>query len=564
MFRQYQRQESAGSLSTIRTISGASQSSETMECVNGPPVEETAPSTVIELTVDELSQKSPGSASSSTITSSPLEAAGERGHASITVSNILARAEEEEQKLVQESSKDGSGDEGETEATVTQKNNKEEESEETEETSKQEPVTETSTDKSTDNLQTSVRDQAETDDTKAVEVVRDSATTSASDDAKTLATDDEKSESEPNKGDSSNSMTEDSLNEADTELPVVSEQEGQTDQTSPEACLENSVLGGASVFNEDLVDVSSVSDQVHPSDADDSQEESSYASAATGEEGEGGKKEEDKHEDDEGKKNDQEGHEMKSDEEKDEKQEVETQEETEEKQVSGSESQTPPAETPKEKDEDERPSSITETATADQQAADTTPPSTAQEVAAASDSTSPSQTSETTGTTEEETQSSPSDSSGAASNSGTQKSADSVSKTKEIKIARLDVSNVALDTERLELKETSTTVRIFFFTVFSTFDLSQNYAAVSVLNPYVKANCVLLVYLHRKQAKASQRQQQEGLWVSRERAALRPPGPPCFVSQSSAGPTCTNASSLTCSFLLRQMSRCGGGRVTIR
>lgn len=462
MFRQYQQHESTGSFSTVRTVSGASQSSETAECVNGPPAEEAAPSTVIELTVDELSPKSPDSASSSTITSSPLEAADERGHTSVTVSNILAKAEEEDQKLVQEPSTDGSGDGKETEATVIQQTNKDGLSEET---NKQEPVTEASTEK-TDNLQPSVSDLPET---KAAEVVRDSAKTSASDDTQAPATDDEKPESEHNKGESSNSMTDDSLNEADTELPVTSEQESKNDQTSPEttSCLENSVLGGASVFNEDLVDVSSVSDQIHPSDADDSQEESSYASAATGEEVEVVEKEGDKHdEDDEGKKI--EGQELKKEEEKDEKEEVtieektEESEETESKQVSGLESQkveTTPAATPeqnvaeppKETVKDDQASSITETATSDQQPADTTPPSTAQEVAAAS----PSQPSETIGTTGEEILSGAPDSSTATSSSDTQKSADS--KTKEIKIARLDVSNVALDTERLELKETFTT-----------------------------------------------------------------------------------------------------------
>ncbi|XP_076585380.1 lipopolysaccharide-responsive and beige-like anchor protein isoform X3 [Chaetodon auriga] len=445
MFRQYQHQESTGSLSTIRTISGLSQSSDTMDSVNGPPAEETAPSTVIELTVDELSQKSPDTASSSTITSSPLEAADDSVPASITVSNILARAEdEEEQKLVQDSSKDGTVDVKETEAAVTHKDDKEEQSEDT---NKQEPVTEA------DNPPTSVSDQAETDDMKAVEVVRDSAPTSASDATKTPATDDEKSESEPNKGESSTSMTEDSLNEADAELPVASEQEGKADQTTPEtaACLSNSVPGGASAANEEQVDVSSVSDQINPSDADDSQEESSYASAAAGEEEEVGTKEEDKDEEDECKKNDQGGHEMKK-EEKDEKQEVRIQEEAEEKQVSGSESQTPPAETPEQgaseppKEKDEQSSSTTETA--DQQPSETTLPPTGQE-----DSTSAGQPSETA--TEEETPSSPADSSTAASSSGTQKTADSLSKTKEIKIARLDVSNVALDTERLELKGTS-------------------------------------------------------------------------------------------------------------
>uniref|UniRef100_A0A8D3DK38 Neurobeachin n=1 Tax=Scophthalmus maximus TaxID=52904 RepID=A0A8D3DK38_SCOMX len=353
MFRQYQHQESAGSLGTVRTISGVSQSSEDMECVNGPPAEETAPSTVIELRVDELSQKTPDSASSSAITSSPLETAGERGHASITVSNILARSEDEEEKLAEGSPRDGS-----------------------------------------------------------VEVVRDSATTPASDDAQTT-TDDEKCKSEHNKGGSTTAMAEDSLNETDTELPVVS---GQEVTTETAACQENSVLGGASVFNEDLVDVSSVSDQIHPSDVDDGQEESSYASVDAAEDGEVFKKEEDKHVHDEGNKSDQEVKELKREEEKNGELEVSVDDkaETEEKQVSDLESPTPPVETPEQ--------NVTE---------DTTLPSTAQEVAEGSDSTSPSH-------------------------------GDSVSKTKEIKIARLDVSNVALDTERLELKETASTVRICF------------------------------------------------------------------------------------------------------
>ncbi|KAF3852486.1 hypothetical protein F7725_005841 [Dissostichus mawsoni] len=442
MFRQYQHQESTGSMSSIRTISGVSQRSDTMECVNGTPAEETAPSTVIELTVDELSHKSPDTASGSTITSSPPEAAEGSGHASITMSNILARDDEEEeeeqqQQVVEESSKDGSGDEGKE--TVSQTDDKEEQSDET---NKEEQ--ETSTDKSSDDLQTSV---SEADDTDATEGVRDSATPSASDDAQTSATDDDKSE--PIKGESSTSTPEDSLNEADTEVPEVSEQDDNKDQMSPEsaACLENSVQGGDSVFNEDLADMSSVSDQIPPSDADDSQEESSYASAVAGEEGEVRQKEEAKDDDDEGKEDNQEGQEIKTDEDSDDKQEVELQEtveeesEADEKQVSGLESET----------------SLTETPEQNQQPSDTTPTSTAQEVPAASDPPSPSQPLETTSTTEEETLPAPTDSSAAASTSDAQKTADPVSKTKEIKIARLDVSNVALDTERLELKETSTT-----------------------------------------------------------------------------------------------------------
>ncbi|XP_034543688.1 lipopolysaccharide-responsive and beige-like anchor protein isoform X2 [Notolabrus celidotus] len=458
MFRQYQRQESGGSLSTIRTISGVSQSSETMECVNGPPAEETPPSTVIELTVDESTQKPLDSASGSAITSIPLEGTGAQGSASITVSNILAMAEEEK-----ESVQEAPEIEKETEASVTQENNEEEQSEEA---NQQEPVTEASTDESAEKLQTPASNQDDTDNSKTVEVVEDVTTTSARDDAQTPVTEDEKSESDPYKGESSNSMTEDSLNETDSEVPVVPEQEDNTQQTSPEtaACAEKSVQDGASIPLEEQVEVSSVSNQIQASDADDSQEESSDASAATREDGEAGKKEEVEHKQDESKEEDQDGQEVKTEEDKDEKEEVDTQEkteesETEEKQVS------PPAETPEQSatepaDEKAPDEESSKAETEDQQPSETTPPSTAQEAAEASDSASPGQPSETQGTAEEETQPTEpteEESSTAASNSGTQKSVDSVNKSKEVKIARLDVSNVALDTERLELKETLTT-----------------------------------------------------------------------------------------------------------
>ncbi|XP_069386036.1 lipopolysaccharide-responsive and beige-like anchor protein isoform X2 [Paralichthys olivaceus] len=445
MFRQYQHQESLG---TVRTISGVSQSSENMESVNGSSAEETAPNTVIELRVDELSQKSPESASSSTITSSPQETADERGQASITVSNILARSEEKEQKSAEGPPRDNSGDGKETDATVTPITDAEEQSEET---NKQEAATETSPDKDTDQLQPSASDPSETADTKAAEVTRDSASIPASDDAQ--APTDGKCESEQNKGES-NTTTEDSLNEVDTEPSVVSEEEVKTDQATPAAGQENS--------SEDQVDVSSVSDQIHPRDVDDSQEETSHASvAAVAEEGEALKKEEDAHADDEGNKSDQEGKDVKTEEEKEEMLKVSEEpgeSKTEEK--PNLESPTPPVETPeqdeteppKEKVEDEQ----SETTTSDQQSSDTTLPPTAQEGAEQSDPTSPSQPSETSGG-EETVSSAPESNTAAAVSSDTQKRADTVSKTKEIKIARLDVSNVALDTERLELKETFTT-----------------------------------------------------------------------------------------------------------
>ncbi|KAM9769828.1 lipopolysaccharide-responsive and beige-like anchor protein isoform 4-T4 [Menidia menidia] len=432
MFRQYQHQESTGSRSSIRTISGVSQNSDSMRCVNGPPAEETAPSTVIELTVDEVPPKSMDSASSSTITSRPAEASEDRGHASISVSNILSTAAEEEQEMVEESSRDGS-------AAVIKKTQAEERSEEI--SNKGATGDESETEQH--------GNQPEPADTKAGDAVRDSA--SESDLSQIPTTDEEKSECEHNTGESSNLKAEDSLNEGDGE-GLDSSKQGDGIQMSPEpaACLENPVLGGASGLNEDLVDVSTVSDQVHPSDADDSQEESSYASAATGDEGEVGKKEF------EGKRSDQEEQEIKTEDENKDKQDIEIQEEKSEP-VEEQESQTPPAETlelsgteaPKDNAGDAESSSQSETAAADQQPSDAM-----QEGAAAPDAASPSQPSDISGTSAGETLSSAPDNGTATSD--TCKTTDSVSKAKEIKIARLDVSNVALDTERLELKATST------------------------------------------------------------------------------------------------------------
>uniref|UniRef100_A0A674MXB1 LPS responsive beige-like anchor protein n=1 Tax=Takifugu rubripes TaxID=31033 RepID=A0A674MXB1_TAKRU len=338
MFRQYQRQESAGS---VRTISGASQSMETMESVSSSPAEESAPSTVIELTVD--------SPSSPTGASSPTEPSDEAKPASVTVSNILEGAGDYEQKLDQNN-----------EPTVTQE--------------KEEQIKEP------------------------------------------------KGNSEPN-----------SMNEADIEAPPSSEQEGRSEMSSEATpCLENSMLGGASVFNEDLVDVSSVSDQVQPSDNDDSQEESSDVTGPAGEE-EPVKEEEAQNEHDVG------------EEVKDEK--VGTDGNTE--------GTTPAGVTETSKDEETLEQSCTTPAT---QTSETTTPPAVQEVEPTSASDSDKQPSEVAA--EEPTTSAHVDSSTAASSSG---------KTKEIKIARLDVSNVASDTERLELKETKTLYLPFplFFTLFS-------------------------------------------------------------------------------------------------
>lgn len=401
MFRQYQSQESAGSQSAIRTVSGASQSFETTEGVNGGAGEEAPPSAVTELTVDSESR--------------PPEGTDEMKPVSITVSNILARTEEEEeegeqksaQESVQESSEDVSGDGSGTTATETPED---------------------------DNQQTSECSLAATNGSDGLETGGDSVTTSEND-QKAAATDDGK----PTLDETSSSMTEDSLNEMETEVAVVPE---QADQSCSEnaASLENSVVGGASVVNEDLVDVSSVSDQIHLSDADDSQEEPSDVSAASTQEADVEAQEDGHHGEDEGETT-VEG------EEKGEKQETEPEEKAKENETE--EQQASPEQTATEATKEEvqhEPSSSTEATTADQQPSEATAPPSGQEVAAVS----------ATSSAKEE---SGAEDSSVASSSGSQNvSGDSVSKTKEIKIARLDVSNVALDTERLELRETSAAV----------------------------------------------------------------------------------------------------------
>ncbi|XP_054607494.2 lipopolysaccharide-responsive and beige-like anchor protein isoform X4 [Nothobranchius furzeri] len=420
MFRQYQHQESTGSQGAIRTISGVSQSSETIKSINGPPREEMPPSTVIELTVDKLSQKSLDSAPSPTNTSRPEEVGEDRGHTSITVSNILAGAEDEEQKLMEESSGDRSSVKQETVSAVMQQTNAGEQGKEIEE---EKAATETGPDESNKDVETTDGDKSVITDTKT-----------------------EGMEGDPDHS-TSQTSSEESIEHTQSESTDVPGKGDTYQQMSPEpvSSLENS---GASVFNEDLVDVSSVSDQIHRSDADDSQEESSYTSAVTGEDGEVGK-EDGKHEDGNGKADHRNEQESKTEKEEDKMQEVDLKEEDSksvEKQVSCSEGQTPETETSEQTENvgDDPCSSRSESAPTHQQSSDAT----------GADPNSPNQPPETDGTSAEET---PDSSTSLASSSDTHQGTDSANKTKEIKIARLDVSNVTLDTERLELKETSST-----------------------------------------------------------------------------------------------------------
>uniref|UniRef100_A0A8C5DJA5 LPS-responsive vesicle trafficking, beach and anchor containing n=1 Tax=Gouania willdenowi TaxID=441366 RepID=A0A8C5DJA5_GOUWI len=346
----------------------------------------------------------------------------------------------EEPKPLDESSKDDSEVGKETEETVKDSS----ESAEPIEVLKEEAENETPCDERVDTS------QSETVESKAAEVDQE-CIPSMNEDLHTAAGSVDPSESDLNAGESSASITQESLNEADP--PPVSEEGGSSAHPDSTSGLENSLISGVSVCNEDLVDVSSVSDQVHPSDAEESPEESSCISAAAGE-GENGEKDEDKHEGEkkeEVKIEEQEG---------DDKQEKQEKNEDSETQGPFMESDVCPSEipdhsgeaSPKETVSDELSSNSAETT--DQPSTEGTQSST--DVSAASGPTSLSQPLENSRTVQEEAQSAAPDSSMAAPSSS---SSDSVSKTKEIKIARLDVTNVAFDTERLELKGTSAVVR---------------------------------------------------------------------------------------------------------
>ncbi|XP_055014161.1 LOW QUALITY PROTEIN: lipopolysaccharide-responsive and beige-like anchor protein [Boleophthalmus pectinirostris] len=360
MFRQYQSQESS---STIRSISLASQSSETMDFVNGPPSEETAPSTVIELTVDGNSQNPPSETAQ--------EEAEERGQTSITVSNILARGEEDVK--------------AEEEPEVV-------------------PVVEAPPEVEEDK-ETSVTDSA--------------------------VTDEEKSEIE--KVESSASVTEDSVNEVEAEQPVSSEEQEVHEKQicDSEVATDNGATEGANVVSEGSA--SSVGDQAHASDAVESREESNAEDGVVKDE---------------------------EVEEEEKKAEADKEEPAEEKEVSDTESQK--LDSPQEdvveaaKDEPaaEESSSSQPTTAEEQPSTSSAAPSTGKEETEEQASQPP----ETVGVTAEEDASTKTSQEELPTPSPVKKeSVDSTSKTKEIKIARLDVSNVALDTERLELKETSTT-----------------------------------------------------------------------------------------------------------
>ncbi|XP_071024930.1 lipopolysaccharide-responsive and beige-like anchor protein isoform X2 [Oncorhynchus clarkii lewisi] len=512
MFRQYQRLGSEGDADGIRTISGASRDSEILGQLrtNRDQGEETAPSTMIELTIDPegvpQNQESPNTTppsatSASTSTPSPPEREGDRsqrGQAPITVSNMLARAEEEEeeeelqqvQNQISEDQRGGAGDRAEatpqeTEAKLTG-------DKVSSKTVEAMAVTETATDKTDEaaaasTAETDEATRPETDDAKvAKSETCDDAKTSDTDKVVRPQTDGEKG-SETHSSKASNVlMSEDSLNEP-KELELAKQPEEQV-SAAISACQEGSAVGAS---------VQSVSDQVRPSSTDDSMEESSFVSAAGGEEEE---KEEEEVKTEEVVVEEEKMEEVKAEEIKT---EVKTGKEKEEKSVaevtkSAVESQaTPPASVPEEsptqppkmEEIDLDPSAPgtdpTSTEPARQPLESTTSPPTALEAilqpAAVGATVSKSETSQAvapaeapstkavqpeapqaSGATEapsSRTETSPKVATATAVEAGKDSAAEgpgSATKTKEIHIARLDVSSVASDTERLALKETST------------------------------------------------------------------------------------------------------------
>uniref|UniRef100_A0AAZ3PSS8 Lipopolysaccharide-responsive and beige-like anchor protein n=1 Tax=Oncorhynchus tshawytscha TaxID=74940 RepID=A0AAZ3PSS8_ONCTS len=348
--------------------------------------------------------------------------------------------------------------------------------------------TETATDKTDEAAAAST---AETDEATRPETKV--AKSETSDDAKTSDTDKVVRPQTREKGSETHSckaanvlMSEDSLNEP-KELELAKRPEEQV-SAAISACQEGSVAEVSAVG----ASVQSVSDQVRPSSTDDSMEESSFVSAA------GGEEEEEEVKTEEVVVEEEKMEEVKAEEIKT---EVKTGTEKEEESVaevtkSAVESQaTPPASVPEEsqtqppkmEEIDLNPSAPgtdpTSTEPARQPLESTTsPPSTLEAIlpaavgATVSKSDTPQvvapaeapstkefqpETQQATEAPSTRTDTSPKVATATAVEAGKDSAAEgpgSATKTKEIHIARLDVSSVASDTERLALKETSTPV----------------------------------------------------------------------------------------------------------
>ncbi len=420
MFLEYQRIGSeGGSESRIRTVSGASHDSQFLASANDElNADETAPSTVIELRVEEK------------VTDKPGDNEQTRAQIPVTVSNILSRDEEERQTdTITTSLETKNGDKGEQDITKEPGKDDEVQNMEANMDGEDERVERVEADITMTEGRINEKERA------------DLSVTDDADKTQTATDKDAKVETEAMKisdeDDSKTSTAETVLN-----VQVEDKQKGPGDY-SPEAVKEAKVeetseasanqetsTTGASVTNKDSTDVSSVSNFMKVSD--DSTEDSSFVSATAGEADDNGAEKEDDE------------NEKKLETEKDEKPlQNEKVEETKDE----------PA--PMLEVDLNQSTSIDETkfhtettaghgAVKTEQTPEVLPPdvSKVSEVAEVSPCTE--SNSHDPGTNQDTLKA-----------AGTETSA---TKTKEIKIARLDVSSVASDTERLELKDTSTTV----------------------------------------------------------------------------------------------------------
>ncbi|XP_048053665.1 lipopolysaccharide-responsive and beige-like anchor protein isoform X4 [Megalobrama amblycephala] len=428
MFLEYQRMGSeGGSESRIRTISGA-EDSQFLASANGElQAEETAPSTVIELRVEEQ------------VNDQPRDSEDMRTQIPVTVSNILARDEEESQAdtvATSPETEEGNKDEQDTlrepEKDNEMKNmednqmeaNMDGEPERVERVEADITMTEGRVEEK-EKLDLSVTDDADSTQTandKDAKAETEAVKMSDEDDGKTSNTETELNtqvqDTEKGPGDSSP--------EAVKEAKV----EETTDASSEISAQQETSMTDASDMNEDSPDVSSVSNFVKVSD--DSTEESSFVSATAGETDDHGVEKEDDGKEKEDKL------ETEKDEKPMENEKAEETKDTPAPMVEVDLNQSTSA------DETKLDTEATEghRAVEAEQAAEVLPP----DVAVTS-------TAEVSPSTESISQD-PGANQDTLKAAGTESSA---TKTKEIKIARLDVSSVASDTERLELKHTSTT-----------------------------------------------------------------------------------------------------------
>uniref|UniRef100_A0A9J8C706 LPS-responsive vesicle trafficking, beach and anchor containing n=1 Tax=Cyprinus carpio carpio TaxID=630221 RepID=A0A9J8C706_CYPCA len=368
MFVEYQRMGSeGGSESRIRTISGTSHDSQFLASANGElNTEETAPSTVIELRVEEK------------VTDQPGDSEETRTQIPVTVSNILVRDEEERQTSASPQKEDEGGQD------TTKEPGKDNEVKSLEDSHK----TEANIDGELERVEADIT------------VTEGRADLSVSDDADSTQTVKQYSEADEDEGKTSTAETELNVQDEDKEKgPGDSSLEAVKETSEASSHQETSTT---SVMNEDSTDVSSVSNFVKVSD--DSTEESSFVSATAGETDDNGSEKEDDGKEKENK--------------------LETDKDV-----------NPPQ---NEKVEETEDASAAMVEVDLNQSTSTDEPKLHTETSPSTESIS-----QDPGTNQD-----------TLKTAGTETLA---TKTKEIKIAGLDVSSVASDTERLELKDASTT-----------------------------------------------------------------------------------------------------------